>query len=105
MNMEHLIPPFMDHGITGIQLLQIESKDLKGKGNYPRSCLPFTFLENMFFYYFSAFGVNGEDKLKIKKKVKELKGQVEKEKKQLDKQRKEQEKLQKKTEKQRSFKK
>lgn len=81
MNLEHLIPPFMDHGITGVQLLQIESKDLK------------------------AFGVNGDDKLKIKKKVKDLKAQVEKERKTLEKQRKEQEKLLKKTEKQKSVKK
>lgn len=54
MNMDHLIPPFQDHSITGQQLIAMESKDLK------------------------RFGVSGDDKLKIKKKIKEIKSDVKK---------------------------
>ncbi|CAG7838506.1 unnamed protein product [Allacma fusca] len=81
MNMEHLIPPFMDHNINGVHLLQMESKELK------------------------AFGVNSDDKVKLKKKIKEMKTQVEKEKKQQEKERKEREKLQKRVEKEKKSKK
>ncbi|ODM95046.1 Neurabin-1 [Orchesella cincta] len=48
LHLDHLIPPFMDHSITGPKLLNLESKDLK------------------------SFGVSGDDKMKLKKKIKEL---------------------------------
>ena len=57
LGLDHLIPPFMDHSIRGLELLQMESKELK------------------------SYGIHGDDKLKIKKKIKELKTIVEKEKK------------------------
>ena len=81
MSMEHLIPPFMDHNINGAYLLQMESKELK------------------------AFGVNGDDKLRLKKKIKEMKTQVEKEKKQQEKERKERQKQMKRVEKEKKTKK
>ncbi|CAL8070014.1 unnamed protein product [Orchesella dallaii] len=48
LHLDHLIPPFIDHSITGPKLLNLESKDLK------------------------SFGVSGDDKMKLKKKIKEL---------------------------------
>jgi neurabin len=54
MNLEHLIPPFMDNGVTGERLLRMDSKELK------------------------SFGVGGDDKLKLKKKIKEMRAQVDK---------------------------
>lgn len=48
LHLDHLIPPFIDHSITGSRFLSLESKDLK------------------------SFGVSGDDKMKLKKKIKEL---------------------------------
>jgi len=63
----------MDKGITGMKLMQMDSKELK------------------------SFGVNGDDKIKIKRKIKDMKAQLEKEKKQMEKERKEREKNSKKS--------
>jgi len=48
LHLDYLISPVIDHSITGPKLLNLESKDLK------------------------SFGVSGDDKMKLKKKVKEL---------------------------------
>lgn len=65
----------MEHGIAGPELLLLESKEMK------------------------TLGVGGDDKNRLKRKLKELRVQEERERKQLEKERKEKEKLQKKAEK------
>ncbi|KAK7862484.1 hypothetical protein R5R35_005911 [Gryllus longicercus] len=75
LNMEQYISKFLEQQITGLTLLQLESRDLK------------------------QFGINGEDKNKLKRKLKELRVQVEKERRQQEKDRKEKERLQRKAEK------
>lgn len=61
MNLDHLIPPFMDNCINGERLLRMDSKELK------------------------SYGVSGDDKIKLKKKIKEMRAQVDKEKKEREK--------------------
>ncbi|XP_066992764.2 uncharacterized protein Spn isoform X2 [Anabrus simplex] len=75
LNLEQHIPKFLELQVGGSALLQLESRDFK------------------------QLGVNGEDKNRLKRKLKELKVQVEKEKRQQEKERKEKERLQRKAEK------
>lgn len=66
---------FLEHGVEGGALLQLDSRDLK------------------------ILGVTGDDKSKLKRKLKDLKHIIEKEKRQQEKERKEREKLIRKAEK------
>ncbi|KAK7865837.1 hypothetical protein R5R35_001290 [Gryllus longicercus] len=75
LSLEQHIPKFLEQQIGGPALLQLESRDLK------------------------QLGVVGEDKNRLKRKLKELRVQVEKERRQLEKERKEKERLQRKAEK------
>ncbi|PSN37471.1 hypothetical protein C0J52_22173 [Blattella germanica] len=75
LGLEQHIPKFLEQQVGGASLLQLESRDFK------------------------QLGVNGDDKNRLKRKLKELKVQVEKEKRQQEKERKEKERLQKKAEK------
>lgn len=75
LGLDHHTASFYEHNITGPELLLLESKELK------------------------TLGVGGEDKNKLKRKLKELRMHEERERKQADKERKEKEKLQKKAEK------
>lgn len=75
MGLEQHIPRFLEQQVTGTTLLGLESRDLK------------------------TLGVAGDDKTRLKRKLKELRVQVEKERRQHDKERKEKERLQKKAEK------
>ncbi|KAF6202899.1 hypothetical protein GE061_003306 [Apolygus lucorum] len=72
---EQYISKFLEMGITGSSLLVLESRQLK------------------------AMGVVGENKSRMKRKLKDLRAQADKEKRQSDKQRREKEKLLKKAEK------
>lgn len=74
-NLDHCVSKFHEKQVNGTFLLQMESRDLK------------------------QLGVGGEDKNKLKRKIKELRVQVEKERRQQEKDRKEKERLQKKAEK------
>jgi neurabin len=65
----------MEQNVTGPELLMLESKEMK------------------------SLGVGGDDKNRLKRKLKELRIQEERERKQMEKERKEKEKLQKKAEK------
>lgn len=75
INLEQHIPKFLEQQIGGATLLQLETRDLK------------------------QLGINGDDKTRLKRKLKELKVQVEKEKRQQEKERKEKERMMKKAEK------
>ena len=75
LNLQHYIGPFLENHVNGMTLLQLESKDLK------------------------ILGIVGDDKSRLKRKLKELKVQHEKEKRLQEKERKEREKLQRKAEK------
>lgn len=75
LGLEQHISKFLEHQVGGMALLQLDSRDFK------------------------ILGVNGDDKSRLKRKLKELKVQVEKEKRQQEKERKERERLQKKAEK------
>lgn len=75
LGLDHHTASFYEHNVTGPELLLLESKELK------------------------TLGVGGEDKNKLKRKLKELRLHEERERKQADKERKEKEKLQKKAEK------
>lgn len=75
LGLEKHIPKFIEHGVEGGALLQLDSRDFK------------------------ILGVNGDDKSKLKRKLKELKHIIEKERKQLEKDRKERERMLKKAEK------
>jgi neurabin len=75
LGLEQHIPKFLEQQVAGSALLQLESRDFK------------------------QLGINGDDKNRLKRKLKELKVQVEKEKRQQEKERKEKERLQKKAEK------
>nr|CAD7426921.1 unnamed protein product [Timema monikensis] len=75
LGLEQHTPKFRDQQVAGVILLQLESRDFK------------------------QLGVNGDDKNRLKRKLKELRVQVEKERRQLEKERKEKERLQKKAEK------
>ncbi|KAL0271292.1 UNVERIFIED_CONTAM: hypothetical protein PYX00_008431 [Menopon gallinae] len=75
LGLEQHITRFLTQGVTGSALVQLDSKDFK------------------------VLGVNGDDKNRLKRKLKELKAQVEKEKKAQEKEKKEKERLQKKAEK------
>lgn len=75
LGLEQHIPRFLEHQVTGTTLLTLESRDLKG------------------------LGLGGEDKSRLKRRLKELRVQVEKERRQHDKERKEKERLLKKAEK------
>lgn len=75
LSLEQHTPRFLEHQVTGTSLLALESRDLK------------------------SLGLNGEDKHRLKRKLKELRVQVEKEKRQHDKERKEKERRLKKAEK------
>lgn len=73
--MEQHISKFLENAVNGDSLLQLESRDFK------------------------ILGVSGDDKTRLKRKLKELKIQVEKEKKQMEKDRKERDKMMRKAEK------
>ncbi|KAB7496845.1 Neurabin-1 [Armadillidium nasatum] len=73
--LENYVSTFVNAGITGPRLVNIDTKDLKN------------------------LGLSSDDKNKIKRKVKELRQNLEKERKQIEKENKEREKLQKKAEK------
>lgn len=75
LGLEQHTPKFLEHGVEGGALLQLDSRDLK------------------------ILGVTGDDKAKFKRKLKDLKHIVEKERRQLEKDRKEREKLIRKAEK------
>lgn len=75
LGLEQHTPKFLEHGVEGGALLQLDSRDLK------------------------ILGVAGDDKTKFKRKLKELKHIVEKEKRQQEKDRKEREKMIRKAEK------
>lgn len=75
LGLEQHTPKFLEHGVEGGALLQLDSRDLK------------------------ILGVSGDDKSKFKRKLKELKHIVEKEKRQQEKDRKEREKMIRKAEK------
>lgn len=75
LGLEQHSPKFLEHGVEGGALLQLDSRDLK------------------------ILGVAGDDKTKFKKKLKELKHIVEKERRQQEKERKEREKMIRKAEK------
>uniref|UniRef100_A0A8D8YI19 Neurabin-1 n=1 Tax=Cacopsylla melanoneura TaxID=428564 RepID=A0A8D8YI19_9HEMI len=75
LGLEAYIAKFHEAHINGISLLQLESRDFK------------------------ALGVQGEDKNRLKRKLKDLKVQVEKEKRFVEKEKREKEKLMKKAEK------
>lgn len=75
LGLEAHMPKFIEHGVEGGALLQLDSRDLK------------------------ILGVTGDDKSKFKRKLKDLKNIIEKEKRQQEKERKEREKLIKKAQK------
>lgn len=75
LGLEQHIACFLEHQVGGVALLQLDSRDFK------------------------ILGVTGDDKNRLKRKLKELKLQVEKERRQVEKERKEREKLQRKHEK------
>lgn len=75
LGLEQHIPKFLEHGVEGCALLELDSRDFK------------------------ILGVTGDDKQKLKRKLKELKHLIEKEKRQQEKDRKEREKMIKKAEK------
>ncbi|XP_070496132.1 serine-rich adhesin for platelets isoform X4 [Chironomus tepperi] len=75
INMEHHVPKFIEHGVEGGALLQLDSRDFK------------------------ILNVCGDDKKLMKKNIKELKRLNEKERRQTEKDRKEREKMIKKAEK------
>lgn len=75
LGLEEHIAKFLEHGVEGGALLQLDSRDLK------------------------ILGVTGDDKSKFKRKLKDLKHIIEKEKRQQEKDRKEREKLIRKAEK------
>ncbi|XP_055323021.1 neurabin-1 isoform X10 [Sitodiplosis mosellana] len=75
LGLEQHTPKFLEHGVEGGALLQLDSRDLK------------------------ILGIGGDDKRLFKRKLKELKHIVEKEKRQMEKDRKEREKMIRKAEK------
>ncbi|XP_071451755.1 uncharacterized protein Spn isoform X2 [Hetaerina americana] len=75
LGLEQHIPRFMEERVGGCALLTLDSRELK------------------------ALGVSGEDKSRLKRKLKELRVQVDREKKQAERERKEKERLQRKAEK------
>ncbi|XP_018898227.2 uncharacterized protein Spn isoform X2 [Bemisia tabaci] len=75
VNMDQYIPKFREQQLNGMSLLTLESKDFKN------------------------LGIVGDDKTKLKRKLKELRVQVEKEKRHFEKEKKEKERQQKKAEK------
>lgn len=75
LGLEQHISKFLEHQVGGMALLQLDSRDFK------------------------ILGVNGDDKNRLKRKLKELKVQVDKEKRQQEKERKERERMLKKAEK------
>lgn len=75
LGLEQYISKFLELQVNGSALLQLTSADFK------------------------ILGISGDNKTRLKRKIKELKVQTEKERKQLEKDRKEKEKLQRKAEK------
>lgn len=75
LSLESCIPRFLEQGIGGTALLQLESKDFK------------------------ALGVNGDDKTRLKRKLKDLRMAAERERKTSEKEKKERERLVRKAEK------
>ncbi|XP_025205572.1 neurabin-1 isoform X6 [Melanaphis sacchari] len=75
LSLEQYISKFMEHQVSGIGLLNLDTKDFKN------------------------FGIIGDDKNRLKRKLKDLKAQAEKEKRHTEKERKEKERLQRKAEK------
>lgn len=75
LSLESCIPRFLEQGIGGAALLQLESKDFK------------------------ALGVSGEDKTRLKRKIKDLRLAAERERKTSEKEKKERERLVRKAEK------
>ncbi|CAI6343414.1 unnamed protein product [Macrosiphum euphorbiae] len=75
LSLEQYISKFMEHQVSGVGLLNLDTKDFKN------------------------FGITGDDKNRLKRKLKDLKAQAEKEKRHTEKERKEKERLQRKAEK------
>lgn len=75
LSLESCIPRFLEQGIGGAALLQLESKDFK------------------------ALGVGGEDKARLKKKLKDLRLAAERERKTSEKEKKERDRMVRKAEK------
>lgn len=75
LGLEQHIACFLEHQVGGMALLQLDSRDFK------------------------ILGVAGDDKTRLKRKLKDLKLQVDKERRQLEKERKERDKLLRKQEK------
>lgn len=75
LGLEKHMPKFLEHGVEGGALLQLDSRDFK------------------------ILGVSGDDKTKLKRKLKDLKTHIERERRQMEKERKEREKMLKKAEK------
>jgi len=75
LGLEQYISKFMEHQVSGVGLLNLDTKDFKN------------------------FGIVGDDKNRLKRKLKDLKAQAEKEKRHTEKERKEKERLQRKAEK------
>lgn len=73
--LDHHIPKFKEHGVQGGALLQLDSRDFK------------------------ILGVTGDDKSRLKRRLKELKAGIEKERKDQEKLRKDREKAIRKAEK------
>ncbi|XP_050430414.1 uncharacterized protein LOC126839262 isoform X3 [Adelges cooleyi] len=75
LGLEQYISKFMEHQVSGVGLLNLDTKDFK------------------------HFGIVGDDKNRLKRKLKDLKTQADKEKRHTQKERKEKERLQRKAEK------
>lgn len=75
LGLEQYITKFLELQVNGTALMQLTSADFK------------------------ILGISGDNKSRLKRKIKELKSQVEKERKQVEKDRREKEKMQKKAEK------
>lgn len=101
LGLEAHMPKFIEHGVEGGALLQLDSRDLKILGVTGELC---TLLQPK--YGIMNGDINeiciykiGDDKSKFKRKLKDLKNIIEKEKRQQEKERKEREKLIKKAQK------
>ncbi|XP_037084934.1 uncharacterized protein LOC119105578 [Pollicipes pollicipes] len=75
LGLEHLVPAFLEQNVTGALLTTLDSRQLR------------------------HLGVDGDDKIKVKRKIKELKLQLERDRKQMEREKKERERLLRKAEK------